>query len=46
MIIPKHCMDRIRKFFFFQSGLWKADKIVDIPSKKVEGWALPDMPCM
>ena len=23
---------------------WKADKVVDIPSKKVEGWVLPEMP--
>ena len=24
--------------------MWKADKVIDVPSKKVEGWALPEMP--
>ena len=23
---------------------WKADKVIDVPSKKVEGWVLPEMP--
>ena len=22
---------------------WKADKVIDVPTKKVEGWALPKM---
>ena len=24
--------------------MWKAEKVIDVPSKKVEGWALPEMP--
>ena len=23
---------------------WKADKVIDVPNKKVEGWVLPEMP--
>jgi hypothetical protein len=23
---------------------WDAEKVIDVPSKKVENWALPDMP--
>ena len=29
---------------FQQNALWKAEKVIDVPSKKVEGWALPHMP--
>lgn len=25
---------------------WKADKVIDVPSKKVEGWVLPEMPSL
>ena len=28
----------------FQDGKWDAEKVIDIPSKKVDGWALPEMP--
>ena len=28
----------------FQHGEWVAEKVISIPSKKVEGWALPEMP--
>lgn len=33
-------------FRFFQNptGEWAAEKVIAIPPKKVEGWALPDMP--
>lgn len=27
-----------------QSGDWAAEKVISVPSKKVEGWALPEMP--
>lgn len=30
--------------FFKQGDGWAAEKVIDVPSKKVEGWALPDMP--
>ena len=28
----------------FQKGDWAAEKVVAVPPKKVEGWALPEMP--
>lgn len=28
----------------FQKGDWAAEKVITVPSKKVEGWALPEMP--
>ena len=28
----------------FQDGKWDAEKVIDVPSKKVDGWALPEMP--
>ena len=31
-------------YFFIQKGDWAAHKVISIPSKKVEGWALPEMP--
>ncbi|XP_062512105.1 methanethiol oxidase-like [Corticium candelabrum] len=34
----------VLRFYRTQDGSWKADKVIDVPSKKVEGWALPDMP--
>lgn len=27
-----------------QQGTWSAEKVVDVPDKKVENWLLPDMP--
>ena len=27
-----------------QGGDWAAEKVITVPAKKVEGWALPDMP--
>ena len=23
---------------------WKAEKVIDVPNKKVDGWVLPEMP--
>ena len=28
----------------FQKGDWAAEKVITVPPKKVEGWALPQMP--
>jgi len=36
----------IYRFFKTDRGDWAAHKVIDIPSKKVEGWALPDMPAV
>lgn len=30
--------------FYYEEGKWKAEKVIDIPSWKVSGWALPEMP--
>lgn len=27
-----------------EDGKWRADKVIDVPSWKVSGWALPEMP--
>ncbi|XP_027488767.1 methanethiol oxidase-like, partial [Corapipo altera] len=27
-----------------QNGDWAAEKVIEVPSKKVQGWLLPDMP--
>lgn len=27
-----------------QKGDWNVEKVIQVPAKKVEGWALPDMP--
>uniref|UniRef100_A0A8C5R2X4 Methanethiol oxidase n=2 Tax=Leptobrachium leishanense TaxID=445787 RepID=A0A8C5R2X4_9ANUR len=32
------------RFFKTKCGTWAAEKVIQVPSKKVEGWALPDMP--
>ena len=29
---------------YMQEGSWSVEKVIDVPSKKVEGWALPEMP--
>ncbi|NXM91846.1 SBP1 oxidase, partial [Oenanthe oenanthe] len=31
-------------FFLFQEGKWEAEKVIEVPSKKVQGWLLPEMP--
>jgi len=36
----------IYRFYKTSQGDWAAHKVVDIPSKKVEGWALPEMPAV
>lgn len=29
---------------FFKEKTWSAETVIKIPNKKVEGWALPEMP--
>lgn len=33
-------------FFKTQKGNWDAEKVISVPSKKVEGWILPQMPSL
>ncbi|ESO98803.1 hypothetical protein LOTGIDRAFT_203681 [Lottia gigantea] len=32
------------RFYRNQKGIWEAEKVIDVPSKTVTGWALPEMP--
>jgi len=32
------------RIFKTDQGDWAAEKVIDVPSKKVEGWVLPEMP--
>ena len=32
------------RFYKTDKGDWAAEKVIDIPNKKVEGWILPEMP--
>ena len=34
------------RFYKTGKGEWSAHKVIDIPAKKVEGWALPEMPAV
>jgi len=34
----------IFRFFKTDDGKWSAEKVITVPSKKVENWALPNMP--
>ncbi|NXV98184.1 SBP1 oxidase, partial [Calonectris borealis] len=34
----------IHRFYKTEQGDWAAEKVIQVPSKKVEGWLLPDMP--
>ncbi|CAG5133881.1 unnamed protein product [Candidula unifasciata] len=34
----------IFRFFRTAKGDWEAEKVIQVPPKKVEGWAMPDMP--
>jgi len=36
----------IYRFYKTDKGDWAAHKVIDIPSKKVDGWALPEMPAV
>ena len=43
-----YCMNPYCESFFhpsaFQAGNWDAEKVIEIPNKKVENWMLPEMP--
>merc|ERR1712203_1013423 len=32
------------RIFKTEKGDWDAEKVIDIPNKKVEGWIMPEMP--
>jgi hypothetical protein len=32
-----------RRFFREDDGTWKAELVIDVPAKQVEGWVLPEM---
>ncbi|NXO46500.1 SBP1 oxidase, partial [Locustella ochotensis] len=34
----------IHRFYKTQDGTWAAQKVIQVPSKKVQGWILPEMP--
>ncbi|NWI80734.1 SBP1 oxidase, partial [Dryoscopus gambensis] len=34
----------IHRFYKTERGDWAAEKVIQVPSKKVEGWLLPEMP--
>nr|DBA13845.1 TPA: hypothetical protein GDO54_004879 [Pyxicephalus adspersus] len=34
----------IFRFYKAADGKWAAEKVIQVPNKKVEGWALPEMP--
>ncbi|XP_069506431.1 methanethiol oxidase-like isoform X1 [Ambystoma mexicanum] len=34
----------IHRFYKTENGDWAAEKVIQVPSKKVEGWAMPEMP--
>ncbi len=35
---------KVFRFFKTPEGKWDAEKVIDVPAKKVEGWVIPDMP--
>ena len=35
---------KMYRFYKTDKGDWAAHKVIDVPSKKVEGWVLPEMP--
>jgi len=34
----------IFRFFRTEKGTWDAEKVIQVPNKKVDGWAMPEMP--
>nr|KAF6304972.1 selenium binding protein 1 [Pipistrellus kuhlii] len=34
----------IQRFFKNEGGTWSAEKVIQVPPKKVKGWMLPEMP--
>ncbi|NXC04619.1 SBP1 oxidase, partial [Orthonyx spaldingii] len=37
---------QIQHFHKTTEGTWAAEKVIEVPSKKVQGWLLPDMPAL
>nr|XP_041577117.1 methanethiol oxidase isoform X3 [Taeniopygia guttata] len=35
---------QIQRFHRNSEGKWEAEKVIEVPSKKVQGWLLPEMP--
>jgi selenium-binding protein 1 len=35
---------KVFRFFKSETGKWSTEKVIDIPTKTVENWALPEMP--
>jgi len=35
---------KVFRFYKDESGKWEAEKVIDVPTKTVENWALPEMP--
>lgn len=33
-----------RTVYYLQEKTWSAETVIKVPNKKVEGWALPEMP--
>lgn len=42
--VPFDLYLNISLIYFFKENTWSAETVIKIPSKKVEGWALPEMP--
>ncbi|XP_055440281.1 methanethiol oxidase isoform X2 [Bubalus kerabau] len=36
----------IQRFYKNQGGTWSVEKVIQVPSKKVKGWILPEMPSL
>ncbi|XP_053134214.1 methanethiol oxidase-like isoform X2 [Hemicordylus capensis] len=34
----------VHRFYKTENGTWAAEKVIQVPNKKVNGWLLPDMP--
>ncbi|KFP89655.1 Selenium-binding protein 1-A, partial [Apaloderma vittatum] len=34
----------VHRFYKTEKGDWAAEKVIEVPSKKVQGWLLPEMP--
>ncbi|KFV76582.1 Selenium-binding protein 1-A, partial [Dryobates pubescens] len=34
----------VQRFYKTEKGDWAAEKVIEVPNKKVKGWLLPDMP--
>ena len=44
LFIILFCSVFYRTVLVFQMDSWSAETVISVPAKKVEGWALPEMP--